>query len=91
MVDHWEIVNEPDGAWAFEGTPEEYAHMLRRLLRRDQVARARRAGGHGRRDEPWKPGWVERVFATPGAAAARKFDIANVHLRGQAADLPGRR
>jgi hypothetical protein len=27
-IDHWEIVNEPDGDWAFEGTPEQYAAML---------------------------------------------------------------
>src|SRR5688572_4697829 len=24
-IDHWEILNEPDGAWAFDGTAEEYA------------------------------------------------------------------
>ena len=24
-IRHWEIVNEPDGEWAFEGTAEEYA------------------------------------------------------------------
>ena len=27
-IEHWEIVNEPDGDWAFEGTPEQYAAML---------------------------------------------------------------
>ena len=31
---------------------------------------------------PHEPGWLERVFATPGADAIHKFDIANVHLRG---------
>ena len=37
---------------------------------------------------PWVSDWVERVFATAGADAARKFDVANVHLRGKAADMP---
>ena len=31
---------------------------------------------------PHEPGWLERVFATPGADAIHKFDIANIHLRG---------
>ena len=89
VVDHWEIVNEPDGPWAFEGTPEEYAHMLGASYDaiKSRVPGARVAMGGVM--EPWKPAWVERVFATPGAAAARKFDIANLHLRGLAADLPG--
>lgn len=87
-VDHWEIINEPDGAWAFEGTPEEYARML--SASHDAIkARAPRAkvvmGGVM---TPWDSGWANRVFATEGAGAASKFDIANVHLRGKAADLP---
>ena len=31
---------------------------------------------------PHEPGWLERVFATPGADAIHKFDVANIHLRG---------
>src|SRR4051812_22842202 len=27
-IDHWEIWNEPDGDWAFDGTAEDYARML---------------------------------------------------------------
>jgi hypothetical protein len=81
-IRHWEIVNEPDGDWAFEGTPEEYAAMLSAAY--DGIkARAPEAqvvlGGLMR---PHEPGWLERVFATPGADAIHKFDIANVHLRG---------
>ena len=33
-------------------------------------------------------GWINRMLSTPGASAIRKFDIANVHLRGRARDLP---
>ena len=32
--------------------------------------------------------WLRRALATAGAA--RKFDIANVHLRGGVANMPGR-
>ena len=32
-------------------------------------------------ERPREHEWVERVFATPGADAAHKFDIAAVHLR----------
>ena len=81
-IRHWEVVNEPDGDWAFEGTPEQYAGMLSAAY--DAIkARAPEAkvvlGGLMR---PHEPGWLERVFATPGADAIHKFDIANIHLRG---------
>jgi hypothetical protein len=84
----WEIVNEPDGAWAFEGTPEEYARMLRAAYDAigSRVPEADVAMGGVM--TPQDPGWVERVFATPGADAAHAFDIANLHLRGPAAALP---
>src|SRR4051812_30747073 len=28
VIDHWEIWNEPDAHWAFDGTAEDYARML---------------------------------------------------------------
>jgi len=78
----WEIVNEPDADWAFEGTPEEYAAMLSAaydgIKARDPEARVL-LGGLQRPDQPK---WLERVFATPGADAIHKFDIASLHLRG---------
>jgi hypothetical protein len=81
-IGHWEIVNEPDGAWAFEGTPEQYARMLsaaydgiKAKAPDDRVV----LGGLMR---PNDPSWLERVFATPGADALHKFDIANIHMRG---------
>jgi hypothetical protein len=85
----WEIVNEPDGAWAFKGTPEQYAHMLRAAHDeiRVRVPEARVAMGGAM--TPEDPAWIERVLATPGADAASAFDIANVHLRGQLRWLPG--
>jgi hypothetical protein len=83
-IRHWEIVNEPDGEWAFEGTPEEYARMLRAAHDgiKQRVPDARVVFGGLMR--PHEPGWIERVFATPGADALHSFDIANIHLRGPA-------
>ena len=75
-------MNEPDAAWAFEGTPEQYAAMLSAAY--DGIkARVPEAqvvlGGIQRPDQTE---WLERVFATPGADAIHKFDIASLHLRG---------
>jgi hypothetical protein len=81
-IHYWEILNEPDADWAFDGTAEEYAAMLSAAY--DGIkARAPDAqvvlGGLQRPDQP---SWLERVFATPGADALHKFDVANIHLRG---------
>jgi hypothetical protein len=84
-IQHWEIVNEPDGDWAFEGTPEQYAAMLSAAHDgiKARVPDAQVVFGGVMR--PHELGWLERVFATPGADAIHKFDIANVHLRGPVA------
>ena len=81
-VRDWEILNEPDAAWAFDGTPEQYAAMLSAAHDeiKSRVPDARIVFGGLQR--PRDPAWLERVFATPGADAIHKFDIANVHLRG---------
>jgi hypothetical protein len=81
-IDHWEIWNEPDGDWAFDGTAEDYARMLSAAA--DGI-RAKAPGAKvvlGGLMKPHEPGWLQSVFDTPGADAIHKFDIANVHLRG---------
>jgi hypothetical protein len=81
-IDHWEVLNEPDGDWAFAGTPEEYARMLSAA---HDAIKAHQPGAKvllGGLQRPHEPGWLQRVFDTPGADAVHKFDIANVHLRG---------
>jgi hypothetical protein len=92
-IRHWEILNEPDADWAFEGTAEDYAHMLRAAYDaiHARVPEARVVLGGVER--PREREWTERMLATPGADAARKFDIAALHLRlrlrNELADLPG--
>jgi hypothetical protein len=89
-IKDWEIVNEPDGEWAFQGTPEDYAWMLSAAYAgiKQRVPEARVVLGGLER--PHDPAWLDRVFATPGADAVHRFDVANVHLRGRAIDVIAR-
>jgi hypothetical protein len=88
-ITSWEILNEPDGAWAFQGTPEEYAHMLRAAYDAIAARVPEAEVALGGVMTPQQPAWIERVFATPEADAAHAFDIANLHLRGHERGLPG--
>jgi hypothetical protein len=91
-IRHWEILNEPDADWAFKGTAEDYARMLSAAYEaiHARVPEARVVMGGVER--PREHAWTERMLATPGADAARKFDIAALHLRlrlrNVLADLP---
>jgi hypothetical protein len=78
----WEVVNEPDADWAFEGSPEEYAAILSAAYDgiKARVPEARVVLGGLQR--PDRTEWLARVLATPGADAIHKFDIASAHLRG---------
>ncbi|HEX6651151.1 MAG TPA: hypothetical protein VF072_00290 [Thermoleophilaceae bacterium] len=81
-ITHWEILNEPDGDWAWGGTAEEYARMLSAA---HDAIKAKAPGDQivlGGLMKPHEPGWLQRVFDTPGADALHKFDIANIHMRG---------
>jgi hypothetical protein len=91
-IRHWEIWNEPDADWAFKGTAEDYARMLSAAY---EAIHARVPDAQvvmGGVERPREREWIDRVLATPGADAARKFDIAAVHLRlrlrNKLADLP---
>ena len=80
-IDHWEILNEPDARWAFTGSAEDYARMLSASY---DAIKARAPGAQvvfGGVERPREHDWITRVFATPNADAAQKFDIAAVHLR----------
>ena len=80
-IDNWEIVNEPDANWAFTGSAEDYARMLSAAY---DAIKSEAPGAKvvfGGVERPREHEWVQRVFATPDADAAHKFDIAAVHLR----------
>jgi hypothetical protein len=81
QIDHWEILNEPDARWAFLGSAADYARMLSAAY---DAIKQNAPGAQvvfGGVERPREHAWVERVFATPGADAAHKFDIAAIHLR----------
>ena len=86
-INLFEIINEPDSSAMFRGSPEDYARMLsaayREIKARSPASAVldRRVSGTIAKD------WLGRVFATPGVAAATKFDIANVHVRGGLSSL----
>jgi hypothetical protein len=87
-IAHWEILNEPDGDWAFKGTPEQYARMLSASHDAIKARAPEDKVVLGGVMAPTGAHWIERVFATPGADAAHKFEVAGMHLRGRLADLP---
>jgi hypothetical protein len=82
-IQDWEIWNEPDTRSFFNGTPQQYARMLRTAYDAikqtdpaDQVLLGGISSPRGRR-------WLADALATPGADAIHAFDIANVHERGK--------
>jgi hypothetical protein len=81
-ITHWEVLNEPDGDWAWGGTARDYARMLGAA---HDAIKARAPGDQivlGGLMKPHEPGWLGQVLDTPGADALHKFDIANIHMRG---------
>jgi hypothetical protein len=80
-IDHWEILNEPDANWAFTGSAQDYARMLSAAYDAIKARAPEAKVVFGGVEQPRDHEWITRVFATPGADAAHKFDIAAVHLR----------
>jgi hypothetical protein len=86
-IDFFEIMNEPDTELMFRGTPEDYARMLAAA---DGAIGTRSPGSRvvlGGVSDLDARDWLNRAFATPGAAAAGSFDIAGVHVRGGVGSL----
>ncbi len=83
VIDHFQIGNEPDGAWAWIGEPEDYALMLSASYDaiHSEAPGATVVLGPTMRFDSQGTDWLDRVFRTPGAAAATKFDIASMHMR----------
>jgi hypothetical protein len=83
VIRDWEVWNEPDNGAFFDGTPQQYALMLRAahdaiksVDPADEVLLGGISGVAG-------AGWLTQVLATPGADAAHAFDIANLHERAE--------
>jgi hypothetical protein len=87
VIDDFEIINEPDGGWAFRGTAQQYAGILSASYDAIHAAdpRARVALGGLENVGSYGVTWLNEVFATPGLDAAHTFDIANIHVRTAAA------
>jgi hypothetical protein len=86
VINDFEIINEADGAWAFSGTPQEYARVLaasyKAIHKANPKARVSFTGlMRG------STSWSKAVFATKGVKVAKSFDIINVHIRGRTSRL----
>jgi hypothetical protein len=88
VIDTFEILNEPDGRWAFAGSAADYARMLRAghdaTVAGNPRAKVAIAGTMSLASRPW----LEQVFAHAGPNPERLYDIANVHIRGSLRQLP---
>jgi hypothetical protein len=88
VIDEFEIINEPDGRWAFLGSPRQYAAILAAAYGSIHAANpaARVALGGLMNAGAWGHSWMDAMLAAPGTDAIHRFDIANVHVRARAAD-----
>ena len=82
VIRDWEVWNEPDTGEFFDGTPQQYAAMLRTahdaIKSVDPTDEVLLGGISGVTAEAW----LAQVFSTAGADAVHAFDIANLHERG---------
>jgi hypothetical protein len=87
VIDDFEIINEPDGPWAFLGTPKEYAQILGASYTAIHHANPNAKVALGGLMNIGQAGraWIDTLFTSLGPEAAHKFDIANIHVRTRAA------
>lgn len=88
VIDDFEIINEPDGAWAFLGSAEQYAAVLAASYDAIHAANpdARVALGGLMNIGAAGRAWIDEMLATPGADVLHKFDVANIHVRSSASE-----
>ena len=88
VIDTFEILNEPDGRWAFTGTAADYASLLRAghdaIVTTNPRAKVAIAGTMSLRSRTW----LEQVLHAAGPHPERLYDIANVHIRAPLRALP---
>ena len=93
VIRDWEVWNEPDTSQFFDGTPQQYAFMLRTAHNAIKAVDPSDDVLLGGISNVASTAWLTQMLATPGADAVDAFDIANVHERGDlwqlAHDLTG--
>jgi hypothetical protein len=91
VIDQFEVINEPDGHWSFLGTPQQYAVILSDAYTAIHGADPGAQVVLGGLMNVGAAGmaWLRAVLDVAGADALRRFDIANLHVRGPAADCAG--
>jgi len=80
VIDHFEIINEPDDPAGYSGSARQYARTLIASYRAIKAANPRAKVLLGGLHEPPSAGWLGQALRTSKAAAS--FDVANVHVRG---------
>ena len=88
MIDTFEILNEPDGRWAFTGTAADYATMLRAGHDAIAAANPRAKVAIAATMSLRSRGWLELVLGAAGPHPERLYDIANLHVRASLRALP---
>jgi hypothetical protein len=93
VIRDWEVWNEPDTTQFFDGTPQQYAFMLRAAHDAIKAVDPSDDVLLGGISDVAATSWLAQVLATPGADAGHAFDVANLHERGDlwrlAPDLAG--
>jgi len=89
VIRDWEIWNEPDRGEFFSGSPGDYAQMLRAAHDAIKTVDAQANVVLGGITGTYGTGWLDQVFAAPGADAIHAFDTANLHERGGLDTLGG--
>ena len=88
VIETFEILNEPDGRWAFTGSPADYARLLRAghdaIKAANPNAKVAIAGTMSLASRHW----LDQVLAQAGPHSERLYDIANVHIRASLRRLP---
>ena len=87
VINDFEIINEPDGSWAFRGTPQQYAAILTASYQAIHNANpnARVALGGLMNIGPGGRNWMNEMLTSLDHSAIHSFDIANIHVRTPAA------
>lgn len=85
-IRYWELFNEPNLAWLYDWTADQYAHLA--TLTANAVTAARPdakivLGGASFLDRAW----IAAVLHDADEPVIRVIDVANVHLRGRASEM----